>query len=166
MITKRQSWGFYTKLSVQLAICREVFTILVCKKSFFLLHQGIASTPSGYTEGEDGFLYKAFAEEKSWNDAQRICQRDGGNLAIIWNEQTRDVVRGFMEEGWIGLTDQWDESNWQTPDRKRIAYSNWATHEPNDGGWGEDCAEQKSSKRWNDVSCHHTRKFICQILPG
>ena len=116
-------------------------------------------------EGKDGFLYKAFAEEKTWNEAQETCQRDGGNLAIIWNEQTRDVVRGFMGEGWIGLTDQWQEGKWQTPDKNDTAYTNWAIHEPNDKG-DEDCVLQRSSKRWNDLACHSKKKFICQVLPG
>jgi len=129
------------------------------------VQKGNASTPSGYTKGDDGFFYKAFEVERSWHDAQRICRGDGGNLAIIWDEQTRDVVRRFMTEGWIGLTDKWEERKWVTPDWKTIRYSNWDANEPNDAG-DEDCAYQKSSKRWNDLPCGSLKKFICQVNPG
>ena len=63
--------------------------------------------PGGYKRGGDGLYYKFHGERKNWNDAQNICKREGGNLAIIFNEQTRNVVRGFMADGWIGLSDQW-----------------------------------------------------------
>ena len=53
----------------------------------------VNSTMPQYIKGKDGLLYKAFEEEKTWREAQIICQGDGGNLAIIRNEQTRDVVR-------------------------------------------------------------------------
>ena len=71
-----------------------------------------------------------------------------------------------MPDGWIGLTDRWQEGKWQTPDKKDTAYTNWAADEPNDAGGNEDCVEQKSSKHWNDVPCHLKRKFACQVLPG
>ena len=81
--------------------------------------------PDGYIKGEDGYYYKLHKEGRNWNDAQCSCKGDGGNLAIIPNQQTRDVVENLMEHGWIGVTDQWEEGLWQTPTRRSIPYSFW-----------------------------------------
>jgi len=118
--------------------------------------------PTGYRKGADGYFYKYHKEGKNWNDAQNICQGDGGNLAIIFNQHTRDVVRGFMSDGWIGLTDKWQEGKWQTPIRGDPPYTSWIKGEPNDHSTGEDCAIQHANKLWNDLPCSHVTSFICQ----
>ena len=102
-----------------------------------------------------------------WNDAQGICEGEGGNLAIIFDQDTRDVVRGFMSNGhgWIGASDQWREGTWQTPTQKLISYTSWYRGEPNNMD-NEDCAYQSSSKTWNDLSCGLHRNFICQFNAG
>ena len=51
---------------------------------------------------------------KTWNEAQETCNEEKGNLATIFNQETRDVVRGLLRYGWIGLTRQWQEGKWQT----------------------------------------------------
>merc|ERR1711915_1019391 len=102
---------------------------------------------------------------KNWNDAQNACKGEGGNLAIIFNQQTRDVVRGFMSDGWIGVTDQWQEGKWQTPTRGNAPYSSWGNGEPNNMG-NEDCTMQHSNKLWNDLNCGSQQPFICQFVSG
>ena len=121
--------------------------------------------PPGYKKGGDGYYYKYHGERKNWNDAQNICKREGGNLAIIWNQKTRDVVRGFMANGWIGLSDQWHEGRWQTPLRGNAPYTSWNRGEPNNAG-NEDCTIQHSNKVWNDLNCGSKQPFICQFKAG
>ena len=122
--------------------------------------------PSGYQKGDDGHYYKYHGEKTStWNDAQNTCRGEGGNLAIIFNQQTRDVVRGFMAEGWIGLTDQWEEGKWQTPTQENAPYTSWSSGEPNSAG-DEDCTEQFSDKTWNDLNCNNEKPFVCQFVSG
>ena len=121
--------------------------------------------PDGYKKGSDGYYYKPYGEEKDWNEAQKICEGEGGNLAIIFNQQTRDVVNGFMSNGWIGVSDQWQEGKWQTPTKESLPYTSWNVGEPNNAG-GEDCTVQRNDKKWNDLSCGSKKKFICQIIAG
>ena len=70
-----------------------------------------------------------------------------------------------MSEGWIGVSDQWNEGTWQTSTRKTLPYTSWAQGEPNNEH-EEDCAVQYSDKKWNDLSCGTQRSFICQFIAG
>ena len=90
--------------------------------------------PSGYLEGDDGLLYKYFNEKETWNDAQQKCASDGGNLA-------QKTVMRLMEYGWIGLSDQWQEGKWETPERKVLTYNQWDIGQPNNDG-DADCVTQ------------------------
>merc|ERR1739838_123875 len=121
--------------------------------------------PDGYKKGGDGYYYKYHTDQKNWNDAQRTCKSEGGNLAIIWNQKTRDVVNGFMKNGWIGVTDQWSEGRWQTPVKGNIPYSSWNRGEPNNAG-NEDCTIQHGSKKCNDLNCNSQQPYICQFKAG
>ena len=58
---------------------------------------GCKLIPSGYTKGNDGFFYKVYSEKKSWNDAERRCASEGGHLAIIYSDETRNAVKGLMK---------------------------------------------------------------------
>ena len=121
--------------------------------------------PAGYKKGRDGLYYKFYKDAKNWNDAQKSCHSEGGNLAIIFNQKTRDIVRNFMSAGWIGVSDQWKEGHWETPIRKGIPYSSWSKGEPNNAG-NEDCAMQHADKKWNDLSCNSKQPYICQFKAG
>ena len=127
-------------------------------------------TPIGYSKGEDGYFYKVHNIPKPWNQAQEICSKDGGNLAIISSTVTRDVIRSLVTVGWIGLTDQWQEGRWQTPTKEDSSFSWWLPGEPNDTGSREDCAAQYAqyagSYGWNDEPCQVSHAFICQIKDG
>ena len=73
------------------------------------------TVPVGYKEGKDGNYYKFYGQRRNWFDAQNICKQDGGQLAIIMDQRTRDVVHSFMEHGWIGLIDKQQKGTWETP---------------------------------------------------
>ena len=143
----------------------------ISSSSFFLIifhltvgHSPIPKSeiPPGYKRGNDGLYYKFNKEGKNWNDAQKTCKSEGGNLAIIFNEQTRNTVRDFMPAGWIGVTDQWNEGIWQTPVKGNIPYSSWKSREPNNQIGNEHCAMQHEDKKWNDLNCENELPYICQ----
>ena len=71
-----------------------------------------------------------------------------------------------MSEGWIGITDVWNEGTWQTSTEKNLPYTSWAEGEPNNADNAEDCAVQRSDKTWNDISCRTQKSFICQLIAG
>ena len=121
--------------------------------------------PTGYVKKNDGFYYKFHRSRKNWKEAQGQCKREGGNLAIIWNQKTRDIVRSMMRLGWIGATDQWREGRWQTPTRGVIPYTSWGRGEPNNAG-NEDCVVQNQRKLWNDDRCSKSFNFLCQWKKG
>ena len=124
------------------------------------------SSAVSYKKGIDGYYYKYYKGGKTWNDAQRMCQIEGGHLAIVWDSTTQAVVKAFMKRGWIGATDQYEENHWQTPMKEDLPYLNWALGEPNDYGKREDCAAQRDNGLWNDLPCHHKIPFLCQYIPG
>lgn len=47
-------------------------------------------------------------------------------------------------------------------DRRENAIWSWNTNEPNNANGNEDCAEQMSSGRWNDVPCSRSYRYACQ----
>ena len=95
-----------------------------------------------------------------------MCKREGGNLAIIFNDVTRDAVRNFMKDGWIGVTDQNKEGKWVDPLGGDVRYTSWNGGEPNNSGGNEDCTMQHENKRWNDLNCDSEQPFICQFKLG
>jgi len=127
--------------------------------------------PSGFVKKSDGFYYKYYSGARTWDQAQGECQRQGGNLAIIFNDRTSRIVFGMMRHGWIGGNDKRREGQWRTPttpwnparwSNKPIPWKNWSRGEPNNAG-NEDCIHQLTTRKWNDLSCGSKQPFICQI---
>ena len=118
---------------------------------------------SGYQKGRDGYYYKYHNEKRSWSEAQAVCKSEGGNLAIIGNAETRDIVREMMPYGWIGVTDQWEERKWQGPNKETITYFAWDSGQPQEN---EDCVAQWKNKKWHDHGCQQKKQFICQHARG
>ncbi|XP_066303955.1 uncharacterized protein [Branchiostoma lanceolatum] len=115
----------------------------------------------------NGVCYKAFAESKTYNEAQQTCVADGGMLAMPKDSDINTFIRDLGQGGghWIGLTDANNEGQWEFADGQTLAssgYSNWGPDEPNDAS-GEDCAELGLTGLWNDNDCSGGSMFICQI---
>lgn len=55
-------------------------------------------------------------------------------------------------------TYKWDGS------QNSVAYTNWATYEPNNGAdtGEEDCVEFSSSATWNDYYCSGFKGYFCE----
>jgi len=69
---------------------------------------------------------------------------------------------------YFDLNDLNREGNMVFSNGAKPPLSSWARHEPNnrDVQYGEeDCAEYKRYENyaWNDVSCRHRRRYICQV---
>ena len=150
----------------------RLWCVVVCYRHFIdkyvmsYINNACFSSAVGYKKGIDGYNYKYHEGGKTWNDAQKTCQTEGGHLAIVWDSTTQSVVKAFMKRGWIGATDQYEETRWQTPMKEDLPYSNWAPGEPNNYGKGEDCAALRDNGQWDDYPCHHKKTFLCQYIPG
>ena len=69
-----------------------------------------------------------------------------------------------MSNVYIDATDKHTEGQftWTTLD-SRMIYHNFDTNEPNNAGGGEDCVCLRQSGKWNDLKCHRTKSFVCEI---
>ena len=120
--------------------------------------------PDDYKVGTDGHHYKYHNESRGWTQAEEICEGEGGNLATIFDEGTRDAVREFMVQGWIGATNYWDGQIWKTVAGENLGYTSWANGHPGNSSWR--CAVQRSDKLWVAEEREHDYPFICQIIAG
>ena len=59
----------------------------------------------GVVPGRRLFL-KAFFEKKSWHDARKFCQSEGGDLVIVDDERINNWLKSKKTYLWIGATDQ------------------------------------------------------------
>ena len=50
--------------------------------------------------------FKAFSEKKSWYDARKICQREGGDLVIVDDVRINNWLKGKAKNIWIAASDQ------------------------------------------------------------
>lgn len=59
-----------------------------------------------YQEGFDGSCYEFVAMQHSFLSAQGWCERGGGHLAFILNDETQQFLQKHLEPGedwWLGL---------------------------------------------------------------
>ena len=68
---------------------------------------------------------------------------------------------------WIGATDAGHEGNWTWTDGSPIWKGNWWPGNPNNNGFGQDCAitndGARCSGKWNDKACSNKEPFHCQV---
>ncbi|XP_066268484.1 low-density lipoprotein receptor-related protein 2-like [Branchiostoma lanceolatum] len=143
-----------------------------CRDNWDLQEDGVTCCPSGYTAYE-GACFKAYNQDKTYNQARQVCAADGGLLAMPKDVDTDNFLRDLknavneISRFWFGLNDQKDEGEWMwedgTPHNKTTDWDSWQLGEPNEGG--EDCANYDGSE-WNDAPCSSAYKFICQRKEG
>ena len=98
-----------------------------------------------------------------WNDARRICQKFGGELANITNAAENQFVLNLLisqakttiNGAWLGLHRKADKSFYWTDGTPLSGYKAWNTNEP---GASEGCTHiyglgSISRGKWNDLSC-------------
>ncbi|MCC9656619.1 cadherin domain-containing protein [Rhodopirellula halodulae] len=94
------------------------------------------------------------------------------------NELVQDLIGGFSDSAWLGLTDATTEGSWHwmrdgveseliwtgTGGGTTNGYFvNWAAGEPNDSGGNEDGAEiRRDSGSWNDTSLTGTNTYVIE----
>ncbi|XP_045557701.1 asialoglycoprotein receptor 1 isoform X2 [Salmo salar] len=130
----------------------------------------------------NGSCYYFSNDERTWEQSQYACIRDGGHLVIVESQQeqfiTDTLVRNtdFNNSPWIGLTDKKQEGVWVWMDNTTLddSIKFWDQNtgsnnppEPNDWTPGEDCARmgQSCSSRiqcWFDFACDNPCRRICE----
>lgn len=64
----------------------------------------------------------------------------------------------------IGINDIYADGTWKTVDGKPLEYVHWADGEPNNGIMYEEDCGALTINGFNDVKCHNSYAYICEIL--
>ncbi len=116
-----------------------------------------------------GHTYRYYATPVTWYEAAYFCEREGGHLATIEDEDENDFVESLMKGDhlWIGATDRVKEGTWRWVTGKKMAYSNWASGEPNNVSGihesEENYAHMCADGTWNDTTGAQLFPFVMEI---
>ena len=123
-------------------------------------------------EDLDGFSYIGSRENSCyyisenamvWTEASEMAASYGGHLATVTSQEEQDFLGNYG--GWIGLTDENVEGQWEWVTGEPVEYTNWIDGEPNDAGSGEDYVERYEFG-WNDHESNHVMPFFMEIPSG
>merc|ERR1719234_1849830 len=100
--------------------------------------------------------------KKNWTDAEDFCQNEGGHLASVTSNGTKDfVLEGMNRKGlkttWIGGNDIEEEGVWKWTDCTQWGFTFWSPTEPN-SGHGErdqDCLRHVTNYQFQFQHCMH-----------
>ncbi|KAK6052111.1 lectin C-type domain protein [Cooperia oncophora] len=123
----------------------------------------------------------------SFENAENICQGNGGHLASIHSLEENNFVATLGMSGitytndddltWIGLkqVNYPNSKDWTWTDGSPVDYLYWAPTQPDDAGGSEHCVEVFSDHtgkdpskdgnylRWNDMPCAtNMRSYVCK----
>ena len=110
------------------------------------------------------FNYTYHTEKKTWNDARKACQNEGGELLSLDDLDEQESVVGDQysaNDWWIGLANR--IGRWQWVDGSTSFWRNWMVGPPKE----EECVYigAKWGGRWKGTECSSELSFICKI-PG
>lgn len=121
--------------------------------------------------------YSIYTTGKNWDEARRICDQEGGYLAIINSEAEYRVLHDLYElvpitndvesNSWafIGLHDRFVEGEFLTIQGKPLestGFTRWDYPEPNNIGGNENCGSLSRHGSMNDIHCSWKLAFFCE----
>jgi C-type mannose receptor len=106
---------------------------------------------------------------RPFDDAESECERMRGRLATIENATENSALLsaigspwGYGSGIWLGCSDAEKEGSWVC-DGRPMAFTNWASGQPDNASALDDCAEWLSDTgQWNDLSCDRHLGFLCR----
>lgn len=116
-----------------------------------------------------GVTYQFCEQPTKRDDAQRLCQSHGGNLATAGSAVTGSFLRGLAPNAgsaWIGLSDLKLTGQYEWANGTKATYFNWSTGQPDHWMDLEHCVQLydgKSSTTWNDLSCESPQPYLCEL---
>ncbi|KAJ4446845.1 hypothetical protein ANN_13543 [Periplaneta americana] len=135
-------------------------------------HQGYELAPGlGY--------YKFHTTPKVWDDAKKICEQEGGHLAIINSEAESKVLQnlfskvakiegaGHNDFAFIGIHDNLVEGEFVTVFGTPVAstgFTRWTNAaQPDNAGGHENCGSVHRDGSLNDITCSWKLTFFCEM---
>ncbi|XP_070547030.1 perlucin-like protein [Ptychodera flava] len=116
----------------------------------------------------NGHCYYFEEDKMGFDDAQCACNANGAYLVKLDDQDESDFVTGTMmsDSTWIGtrrgIVDSGCSKWFMIHDMSEVPFTNWSPDEPNNDG-DENCVEIRTSDYlWNDLSCTHGMKSVCE----
>ncbi|XP_057683847.1 galactose-specific lectin nattectin-like [Corythoichthys intestinalis] len=124
--------------------------------------------PKGWTQ-LDKYCYIYQHDNRSFSDAESVCNVLGGNLVSINSRKENAIVVELIREGagtvvdtWIGLHDAIEEGEFVWTDGEVVNFKNFGMGQPDDSGSGEDCVEiEADDEMWDDDECTDLNPYVC-----
>ncbi|XP_067338024.1 C-type lectin domain family 17, member A-like [Channa argus] len=122
--------------------------------------------PEGWKKFGCSCYFKS-TERKSWSESRRFCQDRGSDLVIINSKEEQDFVTELNqhEESWIGLWNQWSDTErkyqWKWLDGSQPTETFWATEEPQ-YTWSSYAACCDRHGRWRSEQYYYDKNWICE----
>ena len=134
-------------------------------------------------------FYFVIFKLRSYADADRVCRKYGGTLALPKTSSINFFLTGklfyhykSLGETWIGLHDRKEETQFMWEDNTKLEWSNFAEGNGPDNDWlargVEDCVALDPSQDglWHDHQCDNNllswvtraaprKQYICQYTP-
>jgi len=133
----------------------------------------VEACPEGW-EANGDHCYFFGDERKKWTAAEDFCRKEGGHLATVNTNATKEfVLEGLARRNilwtWIGGNDLVEEGVWKWTDCTPWEAEFWARGEPNNYNNNQDCLAlvlrhdgyPQFNRQWDDDSCIKETDFLC-----
>ncbi|XP_036400112.1 polycystic kidney disease protein 1-like 2 [Megalops cyprinoides] len=131
---------------------------------------------SDYQQAFDGSCYEFVSMQRTFLAAQGWCERGGGHLAFVLNDETQQFLQRHLDPGWdwwLGLAptsqnltlDATADGPLAWLDGSDVSYSNWVKDPPEAAG----CSHilRDSGFQWEAThNCSQELYFVCEFESG
>lgn len=113
----------------------------------------------------NGSQYYCSTSVASWQNANQICQNNGGHLVSINSQEENYFLANILtlQSAWIGLSDFNSEGNFSWSNGDELGYTNWYPGQPNNYNYSQDYVELLNDGRWNDQYNNYSLEFIMEL---
>jgi hypothetical protein len=128
----------------------------------------VGSCPSDYNLTANGYCLKLYRVGKPWDEAEKMCQNDGGHLVYIDNDAKFSDVKKFSEGDnsyiWINGRRKDINSPWETSYGEKLTKFYWAPGQPTNIPT-ELCLVLDPAPKldWHDGDCTFPAFLHCEI---
>ncbi|XP_068549884.1 polycystin-1-like protein 3 [Anas acuta] len=162
-----------TKLKMWLGITVLIFLAVCLAVEETTVEEGIPC--SKYQLAFNHSCYEFVRLQRSFRSAQRWCERGGGHLVFIENEETQEFLQKHIaedQEWWIGLIsnsllNETTDGSMIWLDTSDISYSNWYKDQPS--SFSSTCGYilKNAKYQWGVTeNCSQEFDFICEFESG
>ncbi|EFN70007.1 Hemolymph lipopolysaccharide-binding protein [Camponotus floridanus] len=125
--------------------------------------------------------HKIHTRAATWNEARKLCNEEGGHLAIInsiaeehvlleiFNQSGPVMGAAYPDEAFLGIHDLYKEGEWVTllgDSLARTGYTRWSDKwggQPDNGGGKQHCGALMKEGGMDDVACDVPFPFFCEL---